>query len=397
MLQNNKKLNQKPRILFVVAASSYFMSHRFDLAKDVIKAGYDVALATQPSGNFKEQKAQLEKVGINVFEAPFHRSTLNPIADLKTVLSLFKVMKAYKPDILHNVALKPIVYGSLLGKVLKIPTIVNALGGFGYAFTATSFKARFVRLFLEPLLKTLLKKTHIIVQNQDDQNLVKKWTHSYKNIHLLRGAGVDTDHFSPASYYAQNHVITFVGRMLWSKGVGELVEAAKMLKKSHPHAVVQLVGDPDVQNPDHIPLTTLKKWHESGIIRHRPSTKDIAKIYQYSQIAVLPSYREGLPKSMLEAASCGLPLVTTDVIGCKELIFCNESMQNSHNIVQGENGFLVPAKDSKNLYKALSLLLNKGNTCIAMGQKSREYALMYWSKEEINQKTILIYSQKIQK
>lgn len=396
MLHRDKMIKEKPRVLFVVAASSYFMSHRFDLALDAIRAGYDVALATQPTGDFEAQKKRLEQAGITLFLIPFRRSSLNPWRDVNTLRSLFNVIRVYSPDTVHNVALKPILYGTIAAKLFNIPKIVNALGGLGYVFTAISFKARLIRMVIEPLFKFLLKGTHIIVQNQDDESLVQHWVGDSSSIHLLQGAGVDTDHFVPAPTLSSNHVITFVGRMLWSKGVGELVEAATVLKNTHPHVFVRLVGDPDLENPDHISMDVLHNWHKSGVIEYLPAMENIAEIYQTSQIAVLPSYREGLPKSMLEAASCGLPLVTTNTIGCKGLVFCNSDTYKKHGLIQGSNGFLVPIRDSKSLHDALCVLLNDQKLCAFMGEKSRDYAKLYWSKEIINKETIDIYNKKNQ-
>ncbi len=369
-----------PRLLFIVAESGYFISHRLSLALEAQKQGYTVAVATSSTKNFNHDKSLLENHGIRVFGTPFSRTSLNPLKDLPTLIELYRAYKAFKPDIIHNVALKPVLYGSFIAKMCCVSQIVNAVAGLGYVFISDNPKAKLLRWILRPLLQYALKNTHIIVQNQDDQHTIASWLQqkAKTRIHLILGAGVNIDVFSPAQKLAYNQTITLIARMLWSKGIREVIEVARLLKQSHPQAIIQLVGAPDIQNPDHVPKHLLKKWHEEGLIRWLGARKDIADIYRNSQIALLPSYREGLPKSLLEAMACGLPLVTTDAPGCKELI--------------DGNGILVPVKDSKAVYVALITLLEDNSLCQKMGARSRERALSTYSEEIIHRRSLSVYT-----
>ncbi len=368
-----------PRLLFVVAASHYFISHRLSLALAAQKQGMEVAVATTSSKNFSEDKRHIESLGIKVFEVPFHRTGINPFNDIPTFKALYSVFKHFKPDILHNVALKPILYGSFIGKITKIPKIINAIAGLGYVFTSHTLKSRIIRTILLPFLKFSLKKTVIIVQNPDDEATIRTWLgHSADSLHLIQGVGVNTDNFSPAPSLPHNHVITLVARMLWSKGIGEVITAAKRLKIAYPQATIQLVGAPDLQNPDHVPENTLQKWHNEGLIQWLGERTDVAEIYQNSQIALLPSYREGLPKSLLEAMATGLPIITTDAPGCKSLI-------------TGTNGLLIPSRNSDALYHAIKMLLDNYSLCQKMGHASRLLALSTFSERIMHEKTLMLY------
>ncbi len=355
------------------------MSHRLPLALKAIEKGYTVALASD-SKDFEEHKSCLEKKGIKVFHVPFDRAGMNPMKDLQTLRSLHRVMEEFRPDIVHNVAMKPILYGSLLAKGLRVPKIINAIAGFGSVFSGVSAKARLLKGPMTIALKLALRNTAVIVQNYEDRDTVKAWIRGKGTVNLILGAGVDCDVFTPAKNFPQSSIITFVSRMLWSKGVGELVEAARMLKQSHPNALIQFVGEPDLENPDHVPEALLQTWHDEGVIQWLGKRSDIAALYQKSQIAVLPSYREGLPKSLLEACACGVAIVTTDVPGCREVV------------EDGVNGRLVPAKNAQALYRCLSDLLNDPIRCEAMGRASRERALKFFESDMIQEETIKIYN-----
>ncbi|MBX9977359.1 MAG: glycosyltransferase family 4 protein [Alphaproteobacteria bacterium] len=369
----------RPRLLFVVAESRYFISHRLPLALEARKQGFEVAVATCSDHDFEGDRKLLEGHGITVYPTPFNRAGLNPIKDIPTLKALYEVCRAFKPDIIHNVALKPILYGSMMGKCLKIPKIVNAIAGLGYVFTSDRLKARLIRTLFLPFLKFSIRKTNIIVQNADDKSLVESWLGPKARLHLIRGAGVDMAVFSPAPKLSHNHTITLVARMLWSKGIAEAVDAAKRLKQTHPHAILQLVGMPDPQNPESISEAQLKKWHDQSIICWLGARNDIAEIYRASQIVLLPSYREGLPKSLLEACACGLPIITTDAPGCREVVD------------SGMNGYLVPVGNSDALYKVLATLLDNYDMCCAMGAHSLTKAMSHFSSDLIHKETMIVY------
>jgi len=378
-MTKNKKLSPQKRILYVIADPFYFISHRLPLALKAVENGYSVALATNYPDTLEKDPLKLEAKGIQVFHVPFDRTGMNPFKDLATLLGLLKVMRNYSPHIVHNVAMKPILYGSLISKYLGIQKIVNAIAGFGIVFSGTSLKARLLKSPMTFGLKWALKNTEVIVQNHEDQEIVSTWLQNKGKTHLILGAGVDCQIFTPGQTFCQNPIITFVSRMLWSKGVKELIEAACLLKQSHPKAIIQMVGMPDLENPDHVPTTMLEKWHDEGIIHWLKKRSDIADLYQKSQIAILPSYREGLPKSLIEACACGLAIITTDVPGCREVV------------ENGVNGIIVPAKNGKALFEGLKKLLDDPERCQVMGKASYERALSLFENTLIQTQTLDIY------
>ena len=215
------------------------------------------------------------------------------------------------------------------------------------------------------------------MQNQDDKQQLSTLINP-KKIFLIPGAGVNPDLFSPSEEPVTSTIkVTLVARMLWTKGVGELVAAAHLLRSYNIQ--IQLIGDPDDQNPASIPIQTLKQWNEEGIVTWQGYQSNIVKIYQESHIAILPSYREGLPKSLLEAAACGRPIITCDVPGCREIV------------KDGYNGILIPTKDSVALAKAIQTLANDKALRLTMGANGRKRIETEFSEQIINTQVLSLY------
>lgn len=378
-----------PKLLFLIAEDRYFWSHRLNLGKAAVKAGYQVALATRSL----EHLAQIEALGIQVF--PLHHFTrggLNPFRQLLSLKELYSIYKTYKPDIAHHVAMKPIVLGTLIATWLKVPRIINAFGGLGYLFTDSSkqrslftrFKKASLRFCVSYLLRFLFSANtvSVVLQNKDDKNTLIQATHlSPSKITLIPGAGIDIDVFklSPMPPLASPIIITCIARLLWDKGIGELVLAAKILKEQSISAQVVLYGMPDSENPASIDKSQLLAWHAANDIIWRGYCTDVVKAYADSHIAVLPSYREGLPKSLLEAASCGRPIVTTDVPGCREVV------------AHGENGYLVPKQNAQALANALITLCNDSALRFRMGLAGRKRVENIFQDALIQQQTLALY------
>lgn len=379
------------KLLYLVANDTYFCTHRINLALAAQKAGFTVALATEVSTHQK----RIEQLGITVFPLRyFHRSSLNPFKQILGLYEIYKIYKFYKPDVVHQVALKPVVFGTLVANWLKVPKIINALGGLGYLFTdnsnTSSFKAC-KKSFLRKLVSILLayifsrKNTHLILQNQDDLKTLQDH-HVLNNdstVSIIAGSGIDLNAFPVSPFPPEPPIrIVCVSRMLWDKGIGELVEATQILKTqlaSNTPIQVCLYGLPDPQNPASIPQKTLEGWNKSGIVEWKGYSNDTASVYANCHIAVLPSYREGLPKSLLEAASCGRPIVTTDVPGCQDIV------KNS------KNGFLVPAKDSQALAEALSVPIKNKELRTQMGITGRTIVENTFSEEIIHPMILKLY------
>lgn len=358
------------KLLYVVAKSEYFLSHRLDLAKSAQQNGFNVAVASTPFKNPLNQ--------ISNYVIPFKRGGINLFQELKNLWQLFKVFRSFKPNLVHNVALKPVLYGAFLCRILGIPSI-NSLNGFGYIFTSNHLKARLLKPFILLLLKLILNhnKATVIIQNSDDYKDCSKIL-SKTHLQLIPGSGVDTKHFKPNPNKITSPIIfVLVARMLWSKGVGEYVSAATQIKKTYPDTRFLLVGNPDPENPESIPSTTLQNWHNSKIIEWLGYQDDIKNIYANSHIAVLPSYREGMPKSLLEAMASGLPIITTNTRGCRDLF---------HN-----NGYLVPVKNVHILTKAMENIIKDISNLTNFSTLSRESAENIYNIKIINAQFLNIY------
>ncbi len=384
-----KREKSLKKLLFLVSEDSYFCSHRLNLAKTALKAGYEVAVATK----CKESAQKIKDAGIRLFPLKhFNRSGINPFRQIQLISEIWTVYRTYRPDIVHQVAMKPVVVGSLVAIACRLPKVINALGGLGYLFTngdqkktkMTRLKKGFLRKIITPLFTFIFSRSNstLILQNTDDLAVLAQYCSvNPSQVNIIRGAGVDLSLFHPQPFPPEPPVvIVCVARMLWSKGIGELVEAAAILQKNNCLAKVILFGDPDPENPDTIPEAQLSQWQKEGLITWAGHHSDIPTVYANCHIAVLPSYREGLPKSLLEAASCGRPIVTTDAPGCREVV------------LQDENGLLVPIHDSTALATALIYLIRNPEIREKMGHAGRKRVEQYFSDGLVQQQTLELYS-----
>lgn len=359
------------KLLYLVSEDKYFISHRFNLAKAAIKAGYEVHLATTVSQHAKE----IEKAGIRLHPLKsFNRASTNPFNQLTSLHELWQLYKQVKPDVVHHVAMKPVLYGSLVAICLRVPKIVNALTGMGYVFISNSCKAKSLRRIMLPIMRYIFSRPnqHLIVQNKDDY---KMW--QGHNVVLIRGSGVDVHKFTPITTKNKVPVVLFPSRMLWDKGVGELIAAANLLRDSKFE--LWFCGDIDPKNPSSVSKKDLEGWQAARLITWLGQQSDMPAIYQKADIVVLPSYREGLPKSLLEAAACGKPMIATDVPGCREIV------------INKKTGLLVPAHDAKALATALQRLLNNEALRKTMGQAARELVVSEFADEVIIPATLQVY------
>jgi glycosyltransferase involved in cell wall biosynthesis len=370
--------NFKPRVLFVITEDWFFYSHFLDRAKYIAASGGSVGVATR----FSIHEDELKDLGFELFPVNFSRRGLNPLAEFRTALKIRKIIRRFKPDIAHNVALKPVVtgaFGELLGRQ---GVVINALVGMGYIFTSTDTRASVVKPFLSRILKSLLrsKSVHVVIENPDDLNsLVSDGFVRQSQISLIRGAGVDLNAFPFYPEVAGPVVVTLVSRILRDKGVLEFIDAASQLQSRVPEVVFQIVGEPDLGNPSAIPQSEIDSWESLPNVKYLGRRSDIADILKSSHIVCLPSYREGLPKSLLEALSCGRPIITTDVPGCREV--CND----------GVNGLLIPARDSIALSHAIKKLALNQDLRQEMGRAGRVRAESEFSNAIVCAQTLDLY------
>jgi glycosyltransferase involved in cell wall biosynthesis len=344
-------------LAFIVTEDWYFWSHRLPSARAAQAVGYDVVVIAR-SGAFVER---IRSVGIKVIDWPVRRGSLNFFSEFKSLLSLAAILRRLRPAVVHNVALKPVIYGTVAAKLTGVPAIINSVTGFGFLFASSRIASSLSGQVLLFALRLLARRAHVltICQNRDDADLIYPGGQLRDKLRVIKGSGVDVERFSPSPEPEGRLVATFVGRMLWEKGVGELVEAARILKRRGADLRLVLVGPVDYQNPGAIREDVLQEWQRDGLIDWAGSNDDIAEVWRRSHIAVLPSYREGLPKAALEAAACGRAVITTDVPGCRD-------------IVQDEiTGLLVPARDPVALADALQRLASSADLRRRMGAAGR--------------------------
>ena len=356
-----------------------FLSHRLPMARSARDSGFDVVIATRVSKHLPEIEAE----GFRVVHMDFRRGDMNPFTELGTVIALIRLMRREKPDIVHNIALKAILDGSLAAMVSPVGYVVNSFTGMGAVFTG-NLGLGLLRAILTNAFRLLMRRnnTRVIVQNDDDQaQLAALGIGRPSRTTKICGSGVDTTTFQPSPEPPGPVTVTMVSRLLWDKGISELMEAAQKLRDRGAAARIVIVGTPDPENPKSIDEATFMRWRSEGLVEFQGHRTDIAQVWAQSHIAVLPSYREGLPKSLLEGASCGRPMIATNVPGCRELV------------LDGINGLLVPARDAIELANAIEGLSTDSTLRKKLGTEARRLVEQKYSDNVIKHETIKLYSE----
>ena len=369
--------SRPPRLLFFVTEDWYFCSHRLALAIGARRAGYAVAVVTRVN----RHGGMIEEAGLRLIPLDLSRGSHNPLADWRALLALYRILKRERPDILHNVALKPVLYGSLAARLAGISHVVNALAGLGHIF-ADRQRAGRLRGFVQLAFRRLLKgHGRVIVQNPDDLRLLREsGAIAPEQATLIRGSGVDLERLRPAPEPDGIPVVMLASRLLWDKGVGEFVEAAEWLLKAGVGARFVIVGEPDPENHSSIPLSQLHAWRKDGYVEWWGKREDMPATLAQSHIVCLPSYYgEGVPKVLLEAAAAGRAIVTTDMPGCREAV------------TDGENGLLVTTRDVPALVSALESLIQDPMRRIAMGLNGRRRAEREFGEDQVIDRTLAVY------
>lgn len=365
------------KILYLVSEDWYFISHRLPMARAAQEAGYEVHVATRVS----EFGDKIAREGFVVHPVRWRRGSMNPIRLLAAVLETRRIYRQIQPELVHHVAVVPAVIGSLAA--LGLPMIrLNALAGLGFAFTSGTAKARAVQPFARLLLGWLLKRpnTTVLVQNPDDHAVVAALGLPKESIALIPGSGVDTDELVALPEPTGTFTIAFVGRLLDDKGVRPLVRAHKLVNTRGAAVQTLLAGQPDPLNPASIPARVLDEWRKVANLRLLGHVNDIRTVWAQAHVAVLPSRREGLPKSLLEAAACGRPLIASDVPGCREVAR------------KGVNALLVPPDNPEALAEAIETLMNDRDLRVRFGKVSRQIAVEEYSSLRIGREITALYS-----
>jgi glycosyltransferase involved in cell wall biosynthesis len=364
------------KILLFANTDWYLYNFRLALAQALRDLGDEVVLVS-PGGIYT---ARLQELGFRWVCFPLARGGLNPLAEISTVARLFKLYLNEKPDLVHQFTVKCVLYGSLVCHFLGIRAVVNSVTGLGYVFMEGRGTRRWIRRLIVSFYRLVLRRTWVIFQNPDDRSIfLENHLVDLKRVALIRGSGVDNQKFAPRSEPDGMPVVILPARLLWDKGVGEFVEAARQVNMDGSRARFVLVGNSDSENPAAVPVLQIQDWVKKGVIEWWGWQENMDEIYAQAHIICLPSYREGLPKTLIEAAACGRPIVTCDVPGCREIVR------------SGENGFLVPAHDIAALTVALNILIKDPNMRHAMGLCGRKIAEKEFSVDLIVSQTLDVY------
>jgi len=350
---------------------------RGDLIKDIISCGYEVIV----TGPDRENVEKIEELGARFVEIPMNKNGVNPLEDLKYQKALTELFKKEKPDVTLGYTSKPVIYGSIAAKKAKVPRIVSMVTGAGYAFTAKSAKAKIIKTIMSFLYRKAFRCADcVIFQNSDDKNefvnasLVKE-----SKCRIVNGSGVDTDKFAVCDYPDE---ITFfmLSRLLKSKGVGEYLEAAESVKKEHPEIQFALLGKYETEMQDAIGKAEIERYINDGIITRYDETNDVRPYYEKCSVYVLPSYREGTPRTVLEAMSMGRAIITSDAPGCRE------------TVIDGKTGFLTKVKDSSSVAEKMLEFINNPELISKLGKESAAYCRDKFDVKKVN-KDMLSYLQ----
>ena len=365
-------MKKNKKILFLVNYLSFFLSHRLPVAEALLAKGFEVFIGY---GELRGADPKLlEQKGFKVDLIQMKPGSFNLTKDFKTIYYIWVFFKRVKPDIVHLVTIKPYLYGGIVSRLCGVQGLVTAVSGLGTLFVNKDLKSKFIRLLLYHIYKLAFNHLNqkVIVQNKDDLKVLVNWgVLNLSKVKLLKGSGVKLENFRNLDEPGGTPTVCFAARLLRDKGVYEYVSAAKLLKERGIKAQFLLAGDLDINNPTGLKLDDLNKLKDEGYVKIIGYQKDIATLYAKSHIICLPSYREGFPKSLIEAAAAGRAVVTTDVPGCRDAIIPNKT------------GLLVPIKDSKKLADALQWLIENPKERIAMGKAGRKFAEKEFPIEKI--------------
>ena len=341
---------------------------RGDLIKEIISKGYEVTV----TGPNRDNVEKIEELGAKFVEIPMNKNGVNPLEDLKYQKALLKLFKEEKPDVTLGYTSKPVIYGAIAAKKAGVKHIVSMVTGAGYAFTAQSTKAKIIKAIMSFLYKRAFKAADtVIFQNTDDKSqFVSEGLIKEDKCKVVNGSGVNTERFHPLPF-PERTTFFMLSRVMNSKGIREYLEAAREVKSQRPDTDFMLLGACEgIQ--DSIGPEELQKYIDDGIITHYGETEDVPPYYGKCSVYVLPSYREGTPRTVLEAMATARPVITTDAPGCRE------------TVIDGKTGFLVPVKDAKALSEKMIWFADHPEKIEEMGKESLDYCLEKFEVGKVN-------------
>jgi glycosyltransferase involved in cell wall biosynthesis len=376
-----RQQERSQRILVLSSYSRSLTNFRLELLKSMVRAGH-VVVAAGPEDD-PEVKADLSKIGVEFARIPMARASLSPVRDIATFLQIRRLIKKIRPDVVVSYTMKPIVYGGIAARSAGVPGRCFLVTGLGHVFSEASLrtlKGRWIKRLSVRLYRLAMAgaKAVFVYNDADHSDIVENsLVHDVSVIHRVAGSGVDVDHYAFAPVPLEKPVFLMVSRLISDKGVFEYVEAARRLKQHRPDAEFQLLGPID-PNPAAISRLQVQEWIEEGIVDYLGATNDVRPFLAQCNIFVLPSYyREGIPRSILEAMAVGRAIITTDLPGCRD------------TIEPGENGYLVTPRSADSLFSVMSPLADRLWLAAEMGRRSRELACARFDVHSINE--ILIY------
>ena len=368
----------KKKIFFLSNLDSFFLSHRIDIGKKMLKEGYEVHIGTE----FTKYEKDFVKLGFKTHKINFYRNSFNFLKGIHSIIQIFFLLKRIKPDILHLISLKPIIFGGLISFVSPVKYLILSVTGLGSMFIDNNYFSKIRKTIFNFLFKLifLFPNLKVILQNNDDLNyLVKNSKLKKKDVEIIRGSGINLNLFRYSKIPKGTFTILMASRIIRDKGIFEYIEAIKYLKKIKFNAKFMLIGDIDTENPSAIPNSLIKKWERKKLIKYLTHQIDIKKYIKKSSLVVLPSYREGFPKILMEAAACGRAVITTNAPGCRDAVI---------NYI---TGIKVPVKNSYAIANAILNISKKRNLLKKMGKRARLHAEKNFDINDVVSKHLYIY------
>jgi glycosyltransferase involved in cell wall biosynthesis len=369
------------KVIFFANTDWYLYNFRLAAARELSRLGHEVIMLSPP-GDFGHRFADY---GIRGLKINLNRSGMNPISESLAIRELTRLIRHEKPHLLHNFTVKASIYGAFAGRLARVPAVINAVAGLGYVFTENSLKARLLRPWVKLMMRLTLNGDNslLILQNPDDaqaftaSNLV-----SEKKIRVIRSSGVDTSRFIPRSELLGGKLrVLLVARLLWEKGIGEFIESARILRSEGRDIEFILAGAPDSGNPRSAKREDVEKWVNEGLVVWLGHVEAMPALLQSVHVMALPSYyREGVPRSLIEGASSGLAIITTDRPGCREVVEKD-----------GVDGLRVAPKNSVELAAQIARLDDDRELLQRLGLEARRKALENFDERIVIEKTIDAY------
>ncbi|MCC5795684.1 MAG: glycosyltransferase family 4 protein [Chromatiales bacterium] len=377
-------MSKKKKVVLFANTDWYLFNFRLPLIRMLVARGWEV-VALSPAGRYRDR---IVAEGARWVEVPLGRKNMNPVRALLSLFRVIMVLRKERPDVLHCFTLECVILGSLSGRVAGIPARVNALAGLGYFFSSTSLRAYVLRPVVRTLLRLALagNGSRLILQNREDFSLlVESELVCRERAVLIRGSGVDLMRFQPNQGRIHRSVRALLAtRLLWSKGVGDFAAVACELRESQPDLEFVLAGEPDPGNPDSVPIEQVERWRSEGVMKVLGHVEDMALLMRDVHMVVLPTtYGEGVPRTLLEAAASGLPIVASDTAGCREIV--------KHEW----NGLLVPPGNRPALRDAIIALARDARLRETFGLAGRTYAVAEFDEQSVIDRTVAVYEQLI--